>query len=77
MPLLLGDGSGLIDEDQGGLEILKPIGLQQLSTFDFPAGEPGEGRLDLCGGQSCAHENSLFRVIKGVNAGLKEDPYCE
>ncbi len=74
---LLGDGPGLIDEDQGGLEILKPIGLQQLRAFNTPARQAGQSRLDLFGGQGGTHENSLFEVFKGVNAGLSEHPYCE
>jgi hypothetical protein len=40
MALLLGDGTRLIDEEQGGFEILKSIGLQQLRTFQPPARQP-------------------------------------
>ncbi len=77
VPLLLRDGSSLVNEDQGGLEILKPIGLQQLRAFKLPARQTGQARLDLFGGQDGAHENTLFRPLSGVNAGLREDPYCE
>jgi hypothetical protein len=74
---LLGDDTHLIDEDQSRLEILKPIGLQQLKALQPPSRQADQGHLDLFGGQGGAHENSLFEVFKGVNAGLSEHPYCE
>jgi hypothetical protein len=75
--VLLGDGPRLIDEGQGCLEVLKPIRLQQLRTFQLPASQARQSRLDLLGSEGGAHENSLFQAVKGVNAGLRKAPYCE
>jgi hypothetical protein len=73
----LGDLPHLVDEGQGGLEIILLIRLQQLRVRVAPTIQPGQGLLDLVRAQSGAHENTLFHVPRGVNARLKEDPYCE